>query len=76
MTTLTKPIRRTLQQQFDRRFWCVTLETWGLSFRAKRTRKSFPISWAAIFNRAMLISAEAARQEKIARRKAKKGGVL
>ena len=70
MTLLTKRIKRELPGQFDRRSWLIELESWGLNLRAKRTRRSYPISWDSIFNKAMLIAAEADRKE----RKARKNG--
>jgi hypothetical protein len=69
MTLLTKPIKRELPQTFDRRSWIIELQPWGINFRAKRTRKSFPITWDSIFNRTMLIAAESERREKAERRK-------
>jgi len=67
---LEKSIRRELPQTFDRRHWYVTIEPWGLSFRAKRSRKGdYPITWDSIFNKAMLIAAERARKEKKEKRK-------
>ena len=71
MTLLTKPIRRELPHTYDRRNWIVELHPWGISFRAKRTRRDFPITWDSIWNRAMQIAAEHARQERRQRRAAK-----
>jgi hypothetical protein len=76
MTVLTKPIKRELPGTFDRREWIVELHGWGINFRAKRTRRSFPIKWDSIFNRCMAIAAEADKRERAERRKAKKAGRL
>lgn len=69
MTLLTKTIRRQLLQQFDRREWVIELTSWGINFRAKRTRKQFGITWDSIWTRAMIQEAERVMQEKKARRK-------
>lgn len=69
VTLLQKRIRRELPGTFDRRSWVIELEHWGISFRAKRTRKNYPITWDSIFNRTMAIAAEAERKERTAKRK-------
>jgi hypothetical protein len=69
MTLLHKTIRRELPQTFDRRSWIVELESWGVQFRAKRTRRSYPIAWSAIWDKAMKIAVEQERKERIERRK-------
>ena len=52
------------------------LHGWGINFRAKRTRRSYPIKWDSIFNRCMAIAAEADKRERAEKRKAKKAGRL
>jgi len=74
MTLLQKKIRRELPQTFDRRSWIVELESWGLQFRAKRSRQAYPVTWASVWDLAMKIAAEAKRKEKAERRKARKEG--
>lgn len=73
MTLLEKKIRRELPVTLDRRQWVIELAPWGITFRAKRTRQSFPITWDAIFTKTMQIAAEAARKERAEKRKARKG---
>lgn len=70
MTLLTKTIKRELPGTFDRRYWIVELHGWGINFRAKRTRRSYPIKWDSIFNRCMAIAAEQARRDRLAKRNA------
>ena len=69
MTLLQRKIRRELPGTFDRRSWVIELESWGIMFRAKRTRRGFPITWASVFNKTMAIAAEQERKERAARRK-------
>ena len=69
MTVLTKAIRRELPVTFDRRNWIVEIVPWGIQFRAKRTRRKFPITWEAIWHHAQEIAVEAARKERAERRK-------
>jgi hypothetical protein len=69
MTLLTKPIRRELPQTFDRRNWLIELQPWGINFRAKRTRRTYPITWESIWCHSQKIAAELARAERRARRK-------
>ena len=69
MTLLHKRIRRELPGTFDRRSWVIELEHWGITFRAKRTRKNYPITWDSIFNRCMAIAAEQARKDRAEKRK-------
>jgi hypothetical protein len=76
MTILTKPIKRELPLTFDRRSWIVELQPWGINFRAKRTRQTFPITWETIWAKAQHIAAELARKERAERRKARKGAKL
>ena len=71
MTLLQKKIRRELPGTFDRRSWVIELASWGITFRAKRTRKNYPITWDSIFNRCMAIAAEAARKERVEKLKAR-----
>lgn len=71
MTVLRKRIRRELPVKLDRREWIIELESWGINFRAKRTRRSYPITWDSIFNKTMAIAAEQERREKRARRQEK-----
>ena len=72
MTLLQKKIRRELPGTFDRRSWVIELQGWGISFRAKRSRRSFPITWDSIFVKTMLIAAELQRKEKAEKRKARR----
>ena len=72
MTVLQSKIKRELPVTLDRRYWIVELHPWGITFRAKRTRQSFPITWDAIFTKTMQIAAEAARKERAEKRKAKR----
>jgi hypothetical protein len=69
MTILNKPIRRELPQTFDRRRWLIELQPWGINFRAKRTRRTYPITWDAIWDKSQKIAVELARAEKKAARK-------
>ena len=82
MTLLEKPIKRTLPFEIDGQSWVVEISQMGVSFRAKRapkgcrrrrrdhsTKVSYPVSWGAVWNRAMLQAAELARKEKRERRK-------
>lgn len=67
MTLLQKPIRRELPQTFDRRQWVISIEPWGLQFRAKRSRteaQTFPIEWEAVWSKAVQIAVERRRKEK------------
>ena len=50
------------------------VQTWGLELREKGRRFRMPISWGAIYHRAAEIAADKARAERIAKRKARKGG--
>lgn len=68
MTLLTKPIKRELPITLDRREWIIELQPFGINFRAKRTRKAFPITWDSIFTKTMLIAAERERKERAERR--------
>jgi len=64
MTVLSKPLRRELPGSYDRRQWSVTLHPWGIDFRAKRSRKSYSITWESVFHRTMELAAQHERCEK------------
>jgi hypothetical protein len=64
VTLLNKPIRRELPGTFDRRQWLIELQPWGINFRAKRTRRTYPITWAAIWDKSQKIAAEQLRLER------------
>jgi hypothetical protein len=72
MTLLTKTIRRELPRQFDRRSWIVEVHPGFVRFRAKRCKRTYDISWDAIWNRTMLIEAERVRLERRERRAKRK----
>ena len=69
MTILTKPVKRELPLPLDRRQWLIELAPFGINFRAKRSRRCYPITWDSIFNRCMAITAERERRERIEKRK-------
>jgi hypothetical protein len=73
MTVLSKPLRRELPMTFDRRIWLVELQPWGVTFRAKRTRKVYPITWAAIWDKSQKIAAEQLRLERKQKRSKQHG---
>lgn len=72
MTELTKVVRRKLPRSIDRTQWTVTLDSVGVTFREVKHKTKFPVSWDAIWQRAMEITAEAARKERLAKRKARR----
>ena len=75
MTVLTKPVKRELPGTFDRRSWIVELMPWGINFRAKRSRRAFPITWDSVFVRCMMIAAEQDRKAKAEARKLRRKGI-
>lgn len=76
MTVLTKKIVRELPMTFDRRNWKVSIEPWGIMFKAKRSRgakSSFGITWEAAWHKAVANEVERRRREKKDKKKAAKG---
>lgn len=69
MTLLAKPVKRELPRPIDRAAWIVELDSVGATFRRKRSRLRYSISWESIWNKAMLQAAEQHRMERAERRK-------
>lgn len=70
MTTMQKPIRRTLPRPIERGDWVIELDAVGITFRQKRCKRRYPVSWESAWLRAMEIAAEELRRGRLARRKA------
>ena len=70
MTVLQKSIKRKLPRPIERGEWIVELNSVGITFRARRARTRFMISWDAAWHKAMEIAAEELRQERKTKRRA------
>jgi hypothetical protein len=69
MTVLRKALQRELPFPFDRRQWVVEMFSWGLEFRAKRTRKRFSITWESVLMRTMELEAAKVFAERHAKKR-------